>query len=58
LPSVLTEPHGAPKKMSVNKDQIVAQQGAQAAGRYGSLSGRFRSRHRLSTKTKKTLSVQ
>jgi hypothetical protein len=44
--------------MSVNKDQIVAQQGAQAAGRYGSLFDRFRSRHRLSTKTKKTLSVQ
>ena len=37
--------------------QIVAQQGAQAAGRYGSLFARFHSHRRLSIKTEKTRSV-
>ena len=37
--------------------QIVAQQGAQAAGRYGSLLPRFHSHCRLSTKTEKARSV-
>ena len=37
--------------------KIVAQQGAQAAGHYGSLSARFHSHRRLSIKTEKTRSV-